>query len=87
MLCRAVLLPHRAASQGLLPSLWALARNGSMSDTLAASASTQQVASYQTPPPDASRMGTADLTDKFMPDPVDATVSRKVQVVTPNLFK
>lgn len=32
-------------------------------------------------------MGTADLTDKYMPEPVDATVSRKVQVVTPNLFR
>eukprot|EP00197_Chlamydomonas_leiostraca_P006244 CAMPEP_0202862970 /NCGR_PEP_ID=MMETSP1391-20130828/3806_1 /ASSEMBLY_ACC=CAM_ASM_000867 /TAXON_ID=1034604 /ORGANISM="Chlamydomonas leiostraca, Strain SAG 11-49" /LENGTH=233 /DNA_ID=CAMNT_0049542565 /DNA_START=30 /DNA_END=731 /DNA_ORIENTATION=- len=39
------------------------------------------------PPPDASRLGTADLTDVHMPDPVDiAGGNRKVQVVQPGLF-
>ena len=34
-------------------------------------------------PPDPSRLGTADLTDVHMPEPVDQTVERKVQVVQP----
>lgn len=38
------------------------------------------------PPPDASRKGTCDLADVFMPEPVDETVLRKVNAVTPGLF-
>lgn len=39
------------------------------------------------PPPDAERMGTADICDVHLPDPVDATVPRAVQVCEPNFFK
>ena len=39
------------------------------------------------PPPDADRMGTADICDVHLPDPVDATVPRAVQVCEPNFFK
>jgi len=40
-----------------------------------------------TPPPDPSRMGTADLCDVHLPDPVDVTVERKVAVAEVNYFK
>ena len=39
-----------------------------------------------TPPPDADRMGTADLCDVHLPDPVDVTVPRKVQVCEVGYF-
>eukprot|EP00983_Pelagomonas_calceolata_P116921 1160365-Pelagomonas_calceolata.AAC.13 len=38
------------------------------------------------PPADPTRLGTADLTDVHMPEPVDVTTERKVQVVQPGLF-
>jgi hypothetical protein len=51
------------------------------------SAAHRAMSSNATPPPDADRKGTADLTDKYMPDPVDSVCTRSVQVVTPNLFR
>ncbi|GLC35565.1 hypothetical protein PLESTM_000338200 [Pleodorina starrii] len=51
------------------------------------SAAARAMSSSATPPPDADRKGTADLTDKYMPDPVDTVCTRSVQVVTPNLFR
>ena len=36
-----------------------------------------------TPPPDAARGATADLCDVFLPDPVDVTSQRKVQIMDP----
>ncbi|GFR52154.1 hypothetical protein Agub_g14613 [Astrephomene gubernaculifera] len=36
---------------------------------------------------DADRKGTADLTDKYMPEPVDQVCPRSLQIVTPNLFR
>ena len=36
-----------------------------------------------TPPPDAARGATADLCDVFLPDPVDLTTQRKVQIMDP----
>ncbi|KAG2443656.1 hypothetical protein HXX76_002005 [Chlamydomonas incerta] len=41
------------------------------------------MSSNATPPPDANRMGTADLTDKYLPDPVDKVCHTQVQVVAP----
>ncbi|PNW73919.1 hypothetical protein CHLRE_13g578150v5 [Chlamydomonas reinhardtii] len=41
------------------------------------------MSSNATPPPDANRMGTADLTDKYLPDPVDKVCHRQIQVVSP----
>ena len=41
---------------------------------------------YTTPPPDANRMGTADLCDKYVPEPVDQITERKVQIMPP-IFK
>ena len=35
------------------------------------------------PPPDASRAATADLCDVHVPDPVDVTIERKVQIAQP----
>ena len=40
-----------------------------------------------TPPPDAERMGTADLCDVHMPDPVDAIVPRAVEAASVNYFR
>lgn len=37
----------------------------------------------ETPPPDAARGATADLCDVFLPDPVDITTQRKVQIMEP----
>ena len=43
---------------------------------------------YQTPPPDANRMGTCDLTDKYCPDPVDKTVQNPVvQIMQAGIFR
>ena len=39
------------------------------------------------PPPDTERMGTADLCDVYLPDPVDVTVPRQVKVATPGYFR
>lgn len=46
-------------------------------------ASVASMSSNATPPPDANRMGTADLTDKYLPDPVDKVCHRQIQVVSP----
>ena len=35
------------------------------------------------PPPDAARGATADLCDVHLPDPVDVTLQRKVQIMDP----
>ncbi|EFJ49804.1 hypothetical protein VOLCADRAFT_120739 [Volvox carteri f. nagariensis] len=51
------------------------------------STAARAMSSGATPPPDVDRKGTADLTDKYMPDPVDTVCTRSVQVVTPNLFR
>lgn len=36
-----------------------------------------------TPPPDVMRSATADLADKFLPDPVDIVTERKVSILEP----
>ncbi|KAK9863818.1 hypothetical protein WJX84_009001, partial [Apatococcus fuscideae] len=36
-----------------------------------------------TPPPDVMRSATADLADKFLPDPVDMVTERKVSILEP----
>ena len=51
------------------------------------SAASRGMSSTATPPPDADRKGTADLTDKYMPDPVDKVCTTSVQAVIPNLFR
>ncbi len=40
-----------------------------------------------TPPPDADRKGTADLTDKYLPDPVDKIGTPEVQIMAANVFR
>ncbi|GLC49200.1 hypothetical protein PLESTB_000193100 [Pleodorina starrii] len=74
--------PALAQRIALCSSTWLRQQTPALS-----SAAARAMSSNATPPPDADRKGTADLTDKYMPDPVDTVCTRSVQVVTPNLFR